>query len=367
MLSLELNGNIVTSKFSKILTAFSLSTETPVQPLGKGNINETFIVDTPLKAIVLQKISGEVFPDPVAVMDNYKMIHHHLTSKDSGETEGFVMAAPIYTGDGGVVHIDDAGGCWRAQRYVDTRQVETVDSAQQGRSVGATLARFHHLFHDLHLSMLKDPLPGFHHLLVYLESYDRIPGEPVCDSDESLSFCRRTVDKYREKAGTIEQARQRGELTPQPIHGDPKLDNFIFGRGGEATGLLDLDTVGAGLIYHDLGDCLRSACSISGESVVDRTPPGFDLQRGEWIVDGYWSEGGVHAIGLRPELIYDGLLAICFELGLRFLTDYLKGNVYFRVQKDGDNLIRAKKQFQLFEEIVVQETTIRRSIEAICT
>ena len=359
----------MTIEFSDILSAFSCKKDTPVRPLGKGNINETYLVDAAPQPFVLQRISRSVFPDPRAVIDNFKVIHSHLVAKDKVESSGLEMAAPLYTNSGSVCFVDGDGDCWRAQCYVETRLVEVIDSKVQAQSVGATLARFHRLFHDLHLSSLKDPLPGFHHLFLYLDSYDKnlkLSGKSAQDFEESLSFCHKIIEKFRESATTIERARKRGELSSQPTHGDPKLDNFIFTREGLATGLLDLDTVGAGLIYHDLGDCLRSACSVSGESVVDKRPPGFDLKPCKWIIEGYLSGDGVNDGDVRPELIYDGLMAICFELGLRFFNDHLEGNVYFRVQEDGENLLRAKKQFQLLKEIVRQESVIRKAVESIC-
>ncbi|WP_458774604.1 phosphotransferase enzyme family protein [Desulforhopalus sp. 52FAK] len=351
--------------FSDILSAFSCNVDSSVRPLGNGNINETYIVDAAPQPFVLQRISRSVFPEPVAVIENYEVIHHHLARKDKAGSSGLVMAAPIYTNTGAVCFVDGLGDCWRAQSYVETIPVDAIDSREQAQSVGVTLAKFHTLFHDLPLGNLKDPLPGFHHLFSYLDAYDKSSGNFVQDYEESLSFCHRIIETFRESATTIERARNRGELTSQTIHGDPKLDNFIFTREGQATGLLDLDTVGAGLIYHDLGDCLRSACSISGESIADKRPPGFDLEYCEWIVAGYFSGDGENRCDVRPELIYDGLMSICFELGLRFFTDHLEGNRYFRVQEDGENLLRAKKQCKLLEEIVRQESVIRKSVASL--
>ena len=346
-----------------ILSAFSCDLSVAILPLGQGNINATYLVNTTPRPFVLQRLSEDVFPDPVAVMDNFEIICKHLRGLDHRRRAGFAMAEPVYTKDGSIFFQDKNGGYWRGQRYVETATLSRLKFPAQARSVGRTLGRFHLLFHDLHLGAIKDPLPGFHHLHLYLEEYDRMVNHPQIKTGKNIFFCHQIIESYREQALSIERARGKDELSLQPIHGDPKIDNFIFSETGEAVGLLDLDTVGAGVIYHDLGDCLRSACSTSHESGGENVQPRFDLNLCEGVLEGYFSCEDRALSQVRPDYIYDGVFAICFELGVRFFTDHLKGNIYFRVQKMGDNVLRALSQFRLCQDIVRQESEIRQRIE----
>jgi len=350
---------------NKILAAFSCDSSVVIKPLGCGNINVTYLVETKPEPFVLQRISGSVFPDPVAVMDNFEVICTHFQSIESTLRSGFIMSKPVYTKDERLFFKDSSGHYWRAQRYVNTAAVSRLNSIVQAKSVGRTLARFHLLFQKLHLGNIKDPLPGFHHLHRYLKEYDQIESKLQIKTDETALFCKNSIEIYREQALTIEHARANNTLTIQPIHGDPKVDNFIFSEVGEAVGLLDLDTVGAGIIYHDLGDCLRSACSTSQESDGTNVQPGFNLQLCRGILEGYFACEATNHSEIQPDYIYDGLFAICFELAVRFYTDHLQGNVYFRVEEDGRNADRALNQFRLCQDIARQESDIRQLVEFI--
>ena len=152
------------------------------------------------------------------------------------------------------------------------------------------------------------------------------------------------------------------------IHGDPKLDNLLFDQANDrALCLIDLDTVQPGLLHHDIGDCLRSCCNRAGEATDASTPVQFDLDVCSGILAAYGAE--THGLLSTPEvdLIYPCIRLIPFELGLRFLTDHLRGDRYFRVMAPGDNLRKALVQFALVADIERKaksiETIIARSFQ----
>jgi Ser/Thr protein kinase RdoA (MazF antagonist) len=360
-----MGSKIMIPEQAEILAAFSCDSSVTIRPLGQGNINTTFLVETHPEPFVLQKLSGDVFPDPPAVIKNFEIICQHLAGKTSSLRAGFVMAEPVYAKDNSICFVDSRSGYWRAQQYLPAPCILRIDSTEQARSVGRTLARFHSLFYDIPEGLMKDPLPGFHHLSSYLSEYDHTSGQRCERGDVATDFCRQVITQYREQAFGIERARAQKEVFLQTIHGDPKVDNFIFSATNEAVGLLDLDTVGLGIVYHDLGDCLRSVCSIMTESAEDSQMAGFNLSLCQATLEGYFSCEQPAEVCLEHHYIYEGLLAICFELGLRFFTDHLRGNVYFRVRHDGENLVRAKNQLALCEDIVRQEGAIRSCIASL--
>lgn len=330
-----------------------------VTSLGCGNINDTFLVRETVAAFVLQKINSDVFPDPPRVIENFQKITAHLQRKSDGGQERLQVASPVPTLDNHPWYRDDTGAFWRGQTYLPHVSCRGLTGPAQARRVGQMLARFHRLAADLDVRALRDPLPGFHNLPGYLHDYDQAVRTIKIPGGEESALCLATIECYRPQATTLEDARQAGILVLQPIHGDPKIDNFIFNEEGEVLGLLDLDTVAMGLVHHDLGDCLRSCCNRMGETGADVSSITFDLQLCRALLDGYFSGPNQVLNKTQREYIFAGLLLISFELGLRFFTDHLQGNRYFKVRREDENLLRAVGQFRLANDIAGKEEDIR--------
>ena len=164
-------------------------------------------------------------------------------------------------------------------------------------------------------------------------------------------------------AGVLEEARQTGQIPERVIHGDPKLDNFLFDRSGrQALALIDLDTVQPGLVHYDIGDCLRSCCNRRGETADGDAGPSFDLALCRDLLGAYGEQVGDLLLPAEVELLYDAIRLIPFELGLRFLTDHLEGDRWFRVSQPGENLGKARTQFALAADIERNEAAIRAII-----
>jgi Ser/Thr protein kinase RdoA (MazF antagonist) len=164
-------------------------------------------------------------------------------------------------------------------------------------------------------------------------------------------------------ASVLEQARQDGTLTLRPIHGDPKVNNVMLDAAtGQAVSLIDLDTVKPGLVQYDLGDCLRSGCNPWGEETTDWEKVRFEPDLCRAILGGYLSRARDFLTTNDYIYIYDAIRLIAFELGLRFFTDYLAGNVYFKAAHPQHNLARALVQFKLTESLESQESIIRHLI-----
>lgn len=335
-----------------------------VTPLGQGNINDTYLVQSTARTFVLQRINSDVFPQPLRVIDNFHKITTHLSRKSDRDGRRLQVASPVPTLEKSLGYRDGSGSYWRGQSYLPHAGRRVLTGPVQARRLGQVLATFHRLVADLDVQGFLDPLPGFHNLPGYLEEYDRHLGGITTAANEQFRFCMTTIDRYRPRAATLEKAKQAGILILQPIHGDPKVDNFLFTDQGEVLGLLDLDTVAMGLVHYDLGDCLRSCCNRLGETGGGSLPVSFDLDLCRALLDGYFS-GPEQLLGQEQRAyVFDGLLLICFELGLRFFTDHLRGNRYFKVRRDGDNLLRAVNQFRLTDDIAGKEGKIRAMIGA---
>lgn len=343
-------------QFDRGVSAESLSV------LGQGLINDTFLVRGESFRFVLQRINQAVFPDPAAIMANLKVLNAHVL-RQARSTNDCRLPELIPTLLGDDLYRDVEGECWRAISFIEnTRNLVVLESPDQASEVGRALGCFHRWVHDLPVGCMQDTLPGFHVTPRYLARLDQVldehsSPERTADLDEALAF----VARHRGKAPVLEEALRQGWLKPRVIHGDPKLDNVLFDRQGtRAVSLIDLDTVKPGLLQYDLGDCLRSCCNTA--RLGSTAPEGFDLTLFSAIMQGYLNEAQDVLTPADQEYLHDAVWLLPFELGLRFLTDHLQGDVYFKVEQPGDNLVRALAQFRLARSIELQEGEIRKTM-----
>ena len=334
-----------------------------VEVIGKGNINTTCLVQSGTQKIILQRISANVFPEPLYIIENFYSLVEHLEKRCRDMGESWLFARPVPTTTGAPYFRDGSGDFWRAQTYLNHHPPVLPLSGSQAKRIGRILAGFHWLVADLTLSKLHDPLPGFHDLPRYLSRFDAVSGIESVTDDESCLYCFRAVERSRSRATFFDRAKEKGILKVQPVHGDPKIDNFIFQKDSAGGGLIDLDTVAAGLVQFDLGDCLRSCCNRAGEGHSGGAGIHFDMEICRGIIGGYFESGYGRLTREECSYIYDAIFLLTFELGLRFFSDHLGGDMYFKIKERGENLRRAVVQFRLAEEIESREAEIRKLTE----
>jgi Ser/Thr protein kinase RdoA (MazF antagonist) len=254
---------------------------------------------------------------------------------------------------------------WRAISFIDgSETIDIMTGYAHGSEVGYALGRFHALISDLDSTQLADTLVGFHITPQYLDTYHQVQSEYTGEIEPPVDYCLKFVADRQEWAQVLEQAKSEGKLPLRPIHGDPKVNNvLICTTTQQAIGVIDLDTVKPGLIHYDIGDCLRSGCNPHGEDTKDWEQVYFDAQMCDAILKGYLSQASGFLTDYDYEYLFDGIRLIAFELGLRFFTDHLAGNVYFKVKYPTHNLDRALVQFKLTESIEAQEKSIRKMIQ----
>ncbi len=326
--------------------------------LGEGNINDTYLAHSTERDIVLQRINAQVFPFPKRLVHNLQTLSQHLstTAKPASQRWEDVILLPTLTGKSSVQEKENE--LWRALSYINNSiSVTTLQTPLQAAQTGWALGNFHTRVDGLDLKKLIIPLPGFHHLSSYLNCYDSL--QDTKKTSPEIIYCHKLIETSRETALTLEQAASNGQLKQRIIHGDPKLGNILFDKESEmAVSIVDLDTVGPGLLQHDIGDCLRSLCNTS-EKAGNPAETTFDLERCKITLTGYFQKAGHLLSKTDKHYIYDGIRAITFELGLRFFTDYLQGNIYFKCNYPEETLGKALVQFALFHDICKKESLIR--------
>jgi Ser/Thr protein kinase RdoA (MazF antagonist) len=339
-----------------------------IEPYGHGIIHDTYLVKLSSgdDRFILQRINQEVFADPVLIMRNLRLVSHHVRqqqqSAGSGVDADWQMVYGLPARDGRDYFIDAAGAFWRALSYVrGAVPLERISSLAEAGEAGRALGTFHRLVSTLKPEMLYETLPGFHDVGRYLARYDAARAGNRGNS-EPERYCRQTIENRRSWAPVLENARRENLLPVRVIHGDPKSNNIMIDRStGRAVSIIDLDTVMPGLVQYDIGDCLRSSCNTLGEDADDFAGIRFDLQRCAAVLTGYTEAAGF-LTGADYDYFFDAVRFLSFELGLRFYTDFLQGNLYFKVSSRKQNLNRSVVQFKLLESIEAQEVGIRKII-----
>ena len=338
-----------------------------VKEFGNGNIHDTYIVtfDAPEdNKFVLQRINTHVFKHPHLIMKNMRAFTEHVHRRV--ETEGHAWQMPhVMRAGTDDFHIDEEKGFWRAISFVkDAESFDRIKDLGHAREVGHALGTFQNLISDLPIESLADTLEGFHVTPRYLAHYDLVHSQNGAHVSPEVEHCFKFVEDRRTFAHILENAHAEGRLPLRPIHGDPKVNNVMIDNlTGVAVSIVDLDTVKPGLVHYDIGDCLRSGCNPLGEETEDWEAVHFDPEIGSAILEGYLTEARAFLTSADYEYLFASIRLIAFELGLRFFTDYLAGNVYFKVKHTQHNLLRALVQFKLTESIEAHEADIRNLIE----
>lgn len=342
-----------------------------IQPFGSGNINDTFLV-TPgsgnERKFVLQRLNTHVFKSPELVMQNMRTVTEHIEARlrnVSLET-GRRLETPrvLMDRDGRDWFIDSQGSFWRAISFIESAETfDTIQSSAHAEEVGFALGMFHNLVSDLATSTLSDTMEGFHITPLYLLHYDDVIRRMQSKRSPEMDYCLQFIGKRRALAHALENATADGKIRMRTMHGDPKINNVLIDTATrQAVGMIDLDTVKPGLVHYDIGDCLRSACNPMGEEVGQWESVSFEPDLCRAILRGYLAQARSFLSAADYEYLFDSVRLITFELGLRFFTDHLEGDIYFKARYEGHNLLRALVQFRLAESIESQEAAIRAII-----
>lgn len=337
-----------------------------IREYGAGNINDTYLVTTAARRrFILQRINRRVFKNPEWIMANIRVYNEHVAARlaAEGDRAGHRWEMPqiVPAADGRDYVLDAEGGFWRALTFIEgAHTYPKILDARHAREVGYALGRFHNLISDLDAGRLYDTLAGYHITPRYLAHHDAVVERGDFARSPEVDYGLRFVEARRDVFSVLENAKQQGKLRLRLAHGDPKVDNVMIDDvTGQAVGLIDLDTIKPGLVQYDIGDCLRSGCNPAGEETEDINAVYFDIDLCRAILQGYLPLVRGFFTADDYAFLYAAVHLLALEQGLRFFTDYLEGNVYYKVKHATHNLTRALVQFKLVESIEAQEAEIR--------
>jgi len=333
-----------------------------LRPLGAGHINRTFAVtDARGETAVLQQLNPHVFVNGQAVMENTARVCAHLREKLKAEGFDEAQAARralrlTPTRDGRDFARDAGGAFWRCMPYIaGTVSFEKVDSPQRARAAAFAFGQFSRRMADLPAPALKETLPGFHDTLGRFGAFERALKADRAGRADTVAA---EADFVLGRAALAGELQSLG-LPERTVHNDTKLNNVLFDESsGDVLCVADLDTVMPGLVLHDFGDLARSVTNTAGEDETDLSRVRVDETLFAALAQGF-VQGASDVMG-RDEIAHFALAArtITFELGMRFLTDYLDGDVYFRTHRPAQNLDRARVHFRLLESMEAARTRL---------
>ena len=334
-------------------------------PYGNGHINLTYlIVDSTARQYILQRINQNVFRDPEPLMSNIAAVTDYLrkSAVDPRETLCLVPAKA-----GGLWIRDDDGEYWRMYQFIsDSLCLDMAEDVADFRESGVAYGNFQRRLGDFPASTLTETIPGFHDTPKrYAVLNDAIRAD-VCGRVGGVAAEISFALEREEYAKKLTDMQKSGDLPLRVTHNDTKLNNILFDRDTrKALCVVDLDTVMPGLSVNDFGDSIRFGASTAAEDERDLAKVHLSLQLYEAFADGFLSACGGGLTLCEKESLPDGAKMMTLECGVRFLTDYLSGDTYFRIHRDGHNLDRCRTQFKLVSEMERAFDDMRRIVDAI--
>ncbi len=327
-----------------------------IEPLGIGNINSTYKVSlTTGKEYVLQKLNIKIFKKPEEVMSNIMKVTAHLRDKikrEGGNPDRETLNFLTNTNGLPLTYCDEEN-VYRVYEYIgDAITLQSAGSPDDAYKVAYTFGKFQNRLSDFDAGVLFETIPDFHHTAKRFETFEKSIKE---NKAGRLSEVQDLVDGYcsfKHLASSITDAVDRGELPIRVTHNDTKTNNVLFDSAtGEGMCVIDLDTVMPATALYDFGDMIRTGAAFTEEDEDDLSKVGLNLEYYEAFVKGF--KAGV-GNGLTEEEL-SGLalssMVMTFECGMRFLTDYLDGDVYFAIRRPDHNKVRALNQLKLLRDM----------------
>jgi len=346
--------------FQNIITQFNFAGKPIyIERFGQGHINDTYALycahefEPPVRYI-LQKINLSVFKNPAGLMENILLVTGHIRKKlilqgKDPERGGMTL---IGTGDG-QSYLTQNGECWRAYVFVDSATSwQSADKPEKLHQSGRAFGRFQNLLADFDAARLSETIPDFHNTAARLKNLksaikNDVRGR-VIDVKDDIDF----VLAREGDCAVLTDLLDSGQLPLRVTHNDTKLNNVLIdNKTGEGLCVIDLDTVMPGLSLYDFGDSIRFGANTAAEDERDMSKVGIDMALFEAFASGFLSETGGVLTPLEKRYLAFSAKLMTLECGIRFLTDYLNGDVYFKTHRPGHNLDRARCQFALVTDM----------------
>ena len=347
------------------LTAYFVEEPSYCEPYGNGLINDTFLVICDEKRYILQRVNTSVFPRPKELMENILGVTEHIRNKVTrvgGDVERCTLQV-LQTLSGESWFVDSSERFWRLYAFTErTVTLEKVQSAEQFYSCAKAFGGFQRMLSDYPAHLLHEPLSGLHDTPWRYENLMVAAREDVCgricEVEAELAF----VIQRRDFCRVLADA----NLPLRVTHNDTKLNNILFDEeSGEPVCVIDLDTVMPGYAVTDFGDSVRAGACTAGDDETDLSKVQLDLSLFAAFTKGFLQGCDGSLTDREIALLPEAAILIALELGMRFLTDYLQGDTYFKTRRPRQNLDRARIQLALAKDMESKREQMHAIVQSI--
>lgn len=342
------------------------------EELRNGHINTTYRAcyrtdDGREERYILQRINDYVFKDPALVMKNVEKVTRHISWKILRKRKDAAgQTLTLYPARGGrsYIYLPEEGGMWRCYNNIEgTHTYDVVENTRQAYEAGYAFGSFQELISDMNPEDIRESIPDFHNTP---KRYEALLAAVAADPLGRAANCAAELELLRSwapKLGRLVELQQKGTLPTRITHNDTKINNVMLDEETDcAVCVIDLDTVMPGLVLYDFGDMVRTATCMAEEDEADLSKVYLQMPFFESLAEGYLD--AAHGFLTKAEtdlLAFSGWL-ITTEIGIRFLTDYIDGDKYFRVDHAEHNLVRARNQFALAKSIEINMPRMEKHI-----
>jgi len=341
-------------------------------PYGNGHIHDTYAVwfetaHGQKHRYLLQRMNHGVFKDPLSVMENIEQVTRHLRHKITAaggdpqrETLNLIPAR-----ESGFLHQSSEGNFWRAFIFIEDAQTyDSLDALSRVYQAASCFGNFQKMLADFPAGVLHETIPNFHHTPKRFEAFLRAVEQDSCNRArevrDEINFIQARASDTKVLMDLLEQ----GKLPLRITHNDTKLNNvMIDNRTGRGLCLIDLDTVMPGLALYDFGDAIRAGAITAAEDEADLSRVGLSLAVFEQMASGYLDSARDFLMPAEMEHLAFSAKLITLEQCIRFLTDYLNGDVYYHIHHPLHNLERCRTQLKLVMEMEKNTDNMERIIE----
>ncbi len=340
--------NIV-NRFPEVKNVISIT------PFGSGHINDTYKVETASNRYILQRVNHQIFKNVEGLTDNIVKVTQFLSQQLAG-TDTDMQVVELFKADSGKYFFNDEdGNYWRVMSFINgSKSYDLVENDEIAYKGGKAYGQFVKMLSGFPVDTLVDTILDFHNIDFRLDNFRKAvkadPAGRVGAIPDEIKFVEERADDMRK----ILILGKDGEIPLRVTHNDTKINNVLFNDAGETICVIDLDTVMPGYIHYDFGDAIRTFTNTANEDEKDLSKVSMNIEYYKAFAKGFLSETKSVLSEIEVKYLPFSARLMTYIIGLRFLTDYIEGDVYYKTKYPEHNLTRAKVQFRLVESMEKQ-------------
>ncbi|MES3019277.1 MAG: aminoglycoside phosphotransferase family protein [Bacteroidota bacterium] len=338
---------------------------------GSGHINESFYVksrDNGHRDYLLQRINHHIFKDVPGLMSNIKLVTDHLKSKLPKVAKADVhseVLTLVPTKDNQYYSLDQDGNYWRMYDFLHTNRYDVLETEQQAYEGGKAFGKFQAMLSDMDAGDLIETIPQFHNVEMRLNRFDSAVHADVADRVKVVAAEIDFIQSRAQAMKAILNSSDESALPVRIIHNDTKFNNVLLDKQDRAQCVIDLDTVMPGYVAFDFGDAIRTIINTAAEDEEDLDKIQLNVPLFKAYTEGYLEQAGFFLSPAEIESLVKGVLLIPYEQIVRFLTDYIEGDTYYKIHFPEHNLQRTRAQIELLKKLEDEYDTLEQIVQEI--